>query len=65
MSQILKLRFPVTLELVIYAFIMSVFFSVPVAVLSARKPHGIIDRISIATEHVRALDSRASCSDCS
>jgi peptide/nickel transport system permease protein len=47
-SQILKLRFPVTLELVIYAFIMSVFFSVPVALLSARKPHGIVDRLSIA-----------------
>jgi peptide/nickel transport system permease protein len=48
-SQILRLRFPVSLELVIYAFIMSVFFSVPVAVLAARKPHGIIDRLSIAT----------------
>jgi peptide/nickel transport system permease protein len=34
---------------VIYAFIMSVFFAVPVAVLAARKPHGIMDRLSIAT----------------
>src|SRR5271154_3603382 len=47
-SQILRLRFPVSLELVIYAFVMSVCFSVPVAVLAARKPHGIMDRLSIA-----------------
>ena len=48
-SQILRVRFPVTLELVLYAFIMSVFLSVPMAVLSVHKPHGIIDRFSIAT----------------
>jgi peptide/nickel transport system permease protein len=48
-SQILRLRFPVTLEIVVYAFVLSVVFSVPVAVLAAWKPHGIIDRISIAT----------------
>src|SRR5665213_1326431 len=48
-GQILRLRFPVTLEIVVYAFILSVFFSVPVAVLAASKPHWILDRISIAT----------------
>ena len=47
-SQILSTRVPVTIEVVLYAFVMSVVFAVPVAVLAARKPRGIMDRISIA-----------------
>ena len=47
-SQILGLRFPVTLEVVLYAFVLSVVFAIPVAVLAARKPHGIVDRLSVA-----------------
>ena len=46
-SQILSTRVPVTIEIVAYAFIMSVVFAIPVAVLAARKPRGIIDRLSI------------------
>lgn len=46
-SQILSTRVPVTVEIVIYAFIISVVLAIPVAVLAARKPRGIIDRLSI------------------
>ncbi len=46
-SSILSQRIPVTLELIGYAFVLSVAFAVPVAVLSARRPRGIFDRISI------------------
>jgi peptide/nickel transport system permease protein len=46
-TTILAQRLPVTFELVLYAFIISIVFTVPVALLSARKPGGIVDRISI------------------
>lgn len=46
-TTILAQRLPVTFELVLYAFIISIVFTVPVALLSARKPGGIFDRISI------------------
>jgi peptide/nickel transport system permease protein len=38
-------RLPVTLELVFLAFIISLAISVPVALMAARKPGGIFDRI--------------------
>src|SRR5579875_2900533 len=47
-SSILATRLPVTFELVAGAFIVSLTFTVPVAVLAARKPHGLADRLSIA-----------------
>jgi peptide/nickel transport system permease protein len=46
-TTILAQRLPVTFELVLYAFIISIVFTVPVALLAARKPGGIVDRISI------------------
>lgn len=46
-TTILAQRLPVSFELVLFAFIISVVFTVPVALLSARKPGGIADRISI------------------
>lgn len=46
-STILSQRIPVTLELIGYAFVLSVAFAVPFAVLAARRPRGIFDRFSI------------------
>lgn len=46
-TTILAQRLPVSFELVVYAFIISILFTVPVALLSARKPGGVMDRISI------------------
>jgi len=40
-------RLPVTLELVIYAMVITMVVSVPLAVLCARRPRGIIDRLSM------------------
>jgi peptide/nickel transport system permease protein len=40
-------RLPVTLELVIYALIITLVVSVPLAVLCARRPRGIVDRLSM------------------
>lgn len=51
-SAIIKLRLPVSAELVGFAFLISVVFAIPVAVLAARKPHGIADRISISVSMV-------------
>jgi len=45
-TTMLAQRFPVTLELVLYAFVISVALAVPVAVLAARRPGGVIDRLS-------------------
>jgi peptide/nickel transport system permease protein len=39
---------PVTLELVLYALVITFVVSVPMAVLSARRPGGIIDRTNMA-----------------
>jgi peptide/nickel transport system permease protein len=46
-SSILAQRLPVTLELVIYALIITFVVSVPLAVLCARWPRGIVDRTSL------------------
>ena len=40
-------RLPVTLELVIYALVITFIVSIPLAVLCARRPRGIIDRLSM------------------
>ena len=46
-STILAQRIPVTLELIGYAFVLSLVFAVPFAVLAARRPGGTFDRFSI------------------
>jgi peptide/nickel transport system permease protein len=40
-------RFGVTFELIVLALVISLAFTVPVALLAARKPGGLIDRISV------------------
>jgi peptide/nickel transport system permease protein len=47
-SSIVRQRIPVSAEIVIAAFIVSLVLSVPIAILCARKPGGVIDRISMA-----------------
>jgi peptide/nickel transport system permease protein len=44
---ILGQRLPVTFELVAYAFLISLVFAVPIALLAARRPGGIVDRLSM------------------
>jgi peptide/nickel transport system permease protein len=46
-TTILGQRLPVTAELLIYAFAGSIVFAVALAVLAARKPNGVADRISM------------------
>lgn len=46
-TSILGQRLPVTFELVAYGFLISVVLAVPVAVLAARRPGGITDRVSM------------------
>jgi peptide/nickel transport system permease protein len=48
-TSILSERLPVTFELLAYALIVSLLFTVPVALLAARRPNGIVDRITMAT----------------
>ncbi|HXW88636.1 MAG TPA: ABC transporter permease [Streptosporangiaceae bacterium] len=46
-ASILGQRLPVTLELVIFALIITLVVSVPVSVLCARRPGGVVDRLSL------------------
>jgi peptide/nickel transport system permease protein len=46
-TSILSERLPVTFELLAYALIVSLLFTVPVALLAARRPNGIVDRITM------------------
>jgi peptide/nickel transport system permease protein len=46
-ASILGSRLPVTLELIVYALIITFIVSIPLAVLCARWPRGIIDRICL------------------
>jgi peptide/nickel transport system permease protein len=48
-TSILNERLPVTFELLVYALVVSLLFTVPVALLAARRPNGIVDRITMAT----------------
>lgn len=45
-SSILGQRLPVTFELVILSIIVTTLIAVPVAILAARKPRGIFDRVT-------------------
>lgn len=51
-SQILASRIPVTLELIVLAFILSLLFTIPVAMLAANKPGGIADKISMSVSMI-------------
>lgn len=46
-TSILGSDLPVTFELLAYAFLISLVLAVPIALLSARKPNGIFDRIAM------------------
>ena len=46
-STILGTRLPVTAELLVYAFVGSVALAIGVAILAARKPNGVADRLSM------------------
>jgi peptide/nickel transport system permease protein len=46
-TSILSERLPVTFELLAYALIVSLALTVPVAVLAARRPNGVVDRITM------------------
>ena len=48
-TSILSERLPVTFELIAYALIVALLLAVPAALLAARKPNGIVDRITMAT----------------
>jgi len=45
-SSILAQRLPVTFELVLISFILTLVIAIPAAILSARRPRGIIDRVT-------------------
>jgi peptide/nickel transport system permease protein len=45
-TTILAQRLPVTFELVLYAFVISLLIAIPTAILAARKPGGVFDSIS-------------------
>jgi peptide/nickel transport system permease protein len=47
-TSILGQHLPVTLELVLYALVITFVVAVPLAVLSALRPRGIVDRINMA-----------------
>lgn len=49
---ILSQRLPVTFELVGFAFVISLAFAVPIAVLAAKRPGGIVDRLSLISSMV-------------
>jgi peptide/nickel transport system permease protein len=46
-TTILGARLPITVELLLYAFVVSIVLAVVLAVLAARKPNGIADRCSM------------------
>jgi peptide/nickel transport system permease protein len=51
-TTILGARLPVTVELLLYAFVVSIVLAVGLAVLVARWPNGIMDRISLVISMV-------------
>jgi len=44
-AQILAQHLPITIELVAYAFVMTLLLCIPLAILAARYPRGVIDRV--------------------
>jgi peptide/nickel transport system permease protein len=47
-ASIIAQRLPVTVDLVLYALVLSLVISIPLALLCARKPGGVIDRVIMA-----------------
>lgn len=47
-SAIFAARLPVTVELAVYALVVSLVLTVPVALLATRRPGGLADRVSMA-----------------
>jgi peptide/nickel transport system permease protein len=46
-ASILGQRLPITFELIAYAFVISAGLAIPVALLAARRPRGVADRITM------------------
>jgi peptide/nickel transport system permease protein len=46
-TTIIAERLPVTIELVVYALVITFVVSIPLAVFSARRPRGVVDRTSM------------------
>jgi peptide/nickel transport system permease protein len=51
-TSVISERLPVTLELILCSFIVSLAFTVPLAVIAARRPNGIVDRLSMGVSMV-------------
>ena len=51
-TAILGQRLPVTAELLLYAFVASILLAVGLAILAARRPNGLADRISMAVSMI-------------
>jgi peptide/nickel transport system permease protein len=51
-TSVISERLPVTLELILCSFVVSLAFTVPVAVIAARRPGGIVDRLSMGVSMV-------------
>jgi peptide/nickel transport system permease protein len=47
-GSIIAQRLPVTIDLVVYALVLTLVISIPLALLCARKPGGVIDRVILA-----------------
>lgn len=52
LSSILGQRIPITLELIVLAFALSLAFTIPVAMLAAHKPGRLIDKLSMSTSMI-------------
>ena len=46
-TSVIGTELPVSFELIAYAFIMALLVSIPLALLAARRPNGVIDRLSM------------------
>jgi peptide/nickel transport system permease protein len=46
-TSIMGAQLPVSFELIVYAFVISIGLAVPLALLAARRPNGIIDRLTM------------------
>jgi peptide/nickel transport system permease protein len=46
-TSIIGAQLPVSFELIVYAFVLSIGLAVPLALMAARRPNGIIDRLTM------------------
>jgi peptide/nickel transport system permease protein len=47
-TSVIGAELPISFELIAYAFILALLVSIPLALLAARRPNGIVDRLSMA-----------------